>query len=435
MPKLSTRYVDSLEPRADKYIVWDEALPCFGIRLYPSGRRSYVIQYKVKRRTRRLTLGSHGALSTDAARRIAKIKLGEVAQGADPADLRRLEREGLTVRELCDRYMLDADLGLIPGKRRRPKKASTLQTDRSRIDAHIIPLLGTRLVKDIGRADVHQFMRDVATGKARRDKRTKPRGRSIVRGGLPTATRSVGLLGSLLSYAVRIGVIETNPVHGFTKPATQFRQRFLSPDEYRQLGQVLLAAERQGHSLTALTIIRALALSGCRRGEIEKLRWSEVDEERSCLRLADSKEGRSIRPVGAAALQLFAERRSLGSGEFVFEGDVPGKAFDGVPKVWMKTVRLKLPDVTPHVLRHSFASMANELGFTEATIAAMLGHAAGTTTSRYTHHLDAALVAAAERVSGHIAELMGARELEKARLEALFAKWSRAAPAFSIAAE
>ena len=125
MPKLSTRYVDSLEPRADKYIVWDEALPCFGIRLYPSGRRSYVIQYKVKRRTRRLTLGSHGALSTDAARRIAKIKLGEVAQGADPADLRRLEREGLTVRELCDRYMLDADLGLIPGTRRRPQKAST----------------------------------------------------------------------------------------------------------------------------------------------------------------------------------------------------------------------------------------------------------------------------------------------------------------------
>lgn len=433
MPKLSSRYVEALKPRDDKFFVWDEALPGFGVRLYPSGRRSYVIQYKVKRRTRRLTLGFHGELSADAARRIARIKLGEVAQGGDPADVRRLEREGLTMRELCDRYMMDAELGLIPGKRRRPKKASTIQTDRSRIGAHIIPLLGTHLVKDIGRPEVHQFMRDVATGKARRDRKTKPRGRSIVRGGLPTAARTVGLLGSLLSYAVRIGVIETNPVHGFTKPATEFRQRFLSPDEYRLLGDTLLAAEQSGHNRNALTIIRMLALTGCRRGEIERLRWEEVDEERSCFRFADSKEGRSIRPAGSAALRILADRKPENAKGYVFEGDVPGKAFDGVPKVWMKTVRLKLPDVTPHILRHSFASVANELGFTEATIAAMLGHAAGTTTGRYTHHLDAALVAAAERVSTHIAQLMGARELERARLRELFASWASASSSLSFA--
>lgn len=423
MSKLSTRLIDGLEPRADKYFVWDDALPGFGVRIYPSGRRSYVIQYKVKRRTRRLTLGHHGELNPEAARKLAKIKLGEVAHGGDPADVARAEREGMTVRQLCERYLLDAELGLIPGKRRRPKKASTIQTDRSRIEAHIIPLLGTRLVKEIGRPEVHQFMRDVATGKARRDMKTKPRGRSIVRGGLPTATRTVGLLGSLLSYAGRLGVIDNNPVHGFTKPSPQYRRRFLSPDEYRLLGEILLGAERAGHNKTALVIIRMLALTGCRRGEIEKLRWEEVDRDRSCFRFTDTKEGASTRPVGSAALRLLEDRRLADAADFIFEGDVPGKAFDGLPKVWMKTIRLKLPDVTPHVLRHSFASIANELGYTEATIAAMLGHAAGTTTGRYTHHLDSALVTAADRVAAHISDLMGARELERERLADLLRKW------------
>lgn len=435
MSKLSNRFVEGLQPRPEKYFVWDDALPCFGIRVYPTGRRSYLIQYRVKRRVRRLTLGSHGELGADEARRLARKKLGDVANGGDPADERRQEREGMTVRELCERYILDAELGLIPGKRRRPKKASTLATDKSRIGAHIIPLLGTRLVKDIDRAEVHQFMRDVATGKARRDQKTKPRGRSIVRGGLPTASRTVGLLGSLLSYAMRIGVIHSNPVHGFAKPATQFRSRFLSPDEYRLLGEILLTAERDGHNRTAITIIRVLALTGCRRGEVEKLRWEEVDDERGCFRLADSKEGRSIRPVGAAAFRLINERRPENACGYVFEGEVPGKAFDGLPKVWMKTVRKRLPDVTPHVLRHSFASMANELGFTEATIAAMLGHAAGTTTSRYTHHLDTALVAAAEKVSSHISDLLGARELQRARLTELFDGWNSQALALPYAAE
>jgi len=65
-----------------------------------------------------------------------------------------------------------------------------------------------------------------------------------------------------------------------------------------------------------------------------------------------------------------------------------------------------LPDVTPHVLRHSFASLADDLGYSEATIGAMLGHSGGGTTRGYIHKLDSALLAAADRVSEHIAKAM-----------------------------
>ena len=433
--RISKRSVDALKPETADYFAWDDELPGFGVRIYASGRRSYLVQYRVARRTRRITLGLHGALTPEEARRQAKIKLGEIAGGADPAETKKLDREGMTIRELCERYLVDAELGLVPGKRRLPKKPSTLASDRSRIDAHIVPLLGTRLVKELKRADIHQFLGDVARGKARRDRKTKPRGRSIVRGGLPTAARTVGLLGGILTYALRNGVIENNPVHGVPRPANRVRQRRLSELEYRTLGEALTTAEGDGHNRTALTIIRALALTGCRRGEIEKLRWEEVDEERSCFRLADTKEGRSIRPIGSEVFDILRARRPEKAKGYVFEGDVAGKAFDGLPKVWAKTIGHRLPGVTPHVLRHSFASMANDLGYTEATIAAILGHAAGTTTSRYVHHLDSVLIAAAQAVSLHVAGLMGRPEDERLEMLGLLKSWQVATSAWDIAAE
>jgi integrase len=432
--RLSKRSVDTLEPQSADYFAWDDELPGFGVRVYTSGRKTYIVQYRNIRRTRRITLGKHGPLTPDEARRLAKVHLGDIASGGDPAEERKTRRSGMTIRELCDRYLDDCELGLIPGKRRMPKKPSTIAADRSRIGAHILPLLGTRLVKEIGRAEVNEFMRDVANGKARRDLKTKPRGRSIVRGGLTTAGRTVGLLGGILTYAVRNGVIDHNPVRYIVKPAGRVRQRHLTEAEYRQLGGILRKAERDGHSPVALDMIRLLALTGCRRGEIEKLRWEEVDEERSCFRLADTKEGRSVRPVGKPVFDILSARRPEKARGCVFPGAVAGKPFDGLPKVWEKVVRPLFPDVTPHVLRHSFASMANDLGYTEATIAAMLGHAAGTTTSRYVHNVDSVLVTATDRVCQHVAGLLGGG-VQLDALAKLLNRWDREATQLPFAAE
>lgn len=407
MPKLTKRSVDQAETGKADYFIWDDDLQGFGLRVFTSGRRSYVVQYRAKGRTRRFTIGPHGVWTPETARKEARVLLGRVAQGDNPAEERELDHKAISVKELCQRYLEDAKAGLILGKKHRPKKESTIYTYEGRIKRHIVPLLGTRRVKDLTSADITRFMRDVASGRTKTTEKTGKHGKSIVRGGVGTGTRTLGLLGAILTYARENGIIETNPAHGIRKAADQKLNRRLSEDEYRLLGQLLSDADRNDQLATAAAMVRALALTGCRRGEIINLDWREVDAANSCLRLRDSKEGASVRPIGLPVVELIEARLGDAIAGAVFEGSVAGKSFVGFPKHWRKILAsTPLADVTPHVLRHSFASIANDLGFTESTIAALLGHAQGTITSRYIHSVDTSLIMAADTVAGYIQGLL-----------------------------
>jgi integrase len=304
MAKLTKRTVDAAERRSLDYFIWDDELAGFGLRVFQSGKRSYLVQYRVAGRTRRYTIGFHGAWTPEMARKQARILLGRIAQGENPAEERQLDAKAITVKELCGQYLTDAESGLVLGKGRRPKKASTLVVDKSRIHRHIIPLLGTRRIKDITQSDINRFIRDVMSGKTKVDVKTKVRGRAIVRGGAGTAARAVGLFGGILTYAIEHGIIEKNPVHGVRKPADRVKTRRLSEQDYRVLGKILDKAAADNRLGSAVSIVRLLALTGCRRGEGVNLKRTEVDAENSCLRLNDSKEGASIRPIGLPVLDL-----------------------------------------------------------------------------------------------------------------------------------
>jgi integrase len=407
MAKLSKRIVDQATPATKDYIIWDDEMPRFGLRVFASGRRSYLVQYRAHGRTRRFTIGPHGAWTADTARTQARILLGQIAKGDDPAERRHLDLRAITMKELCGRYLDDAKSGLILGKGRRPKKASTIYTDEGRLKRHIIPLLGNRKVSDFTSADVAQFIRDVATGKTRANLKTGKRGRAIVRGGIGAGTRTVGLLGAIFTYARENGIIEGNPVHGVRKAADQRRTRRLSEDEYRLLGQLLREASEDDQLRTAAALAKAIALTGCRRGEILNLVWPEVDKVHSCLRLQDSKEGSSVRPIGLAMIDMLEALRQNAAAGPVFPGTIAGKPLIGFPKHWHKILGgTPLAGVTPHVLRHSFASVANDLGFTESTVAALLGHTQGTVTSRYIHTVDTSLIMAADTVAAYIQGLL-----------------------------
>ena len=185
------------------------------------------------------------------------------------------------------------------------------------------------------------------------------------------ASRTIGLLGGILTYAIEAGIIETNPAHGIRKPKGNVRQRRLSEDEYRILGKMLAEASLQGKYATTIQVIRQIALTGCRRSEIINLKWSDVDFEHSCLRLSESKEGYSVRPVGLPVIEHREARLSENASGYVFPGCSDDNAFGALPNHWGQLVKgSALADITPHVLRHSFASIANDLGFTEVTIAA-----------------------------------------------------------------
>lgn len=409
MVKLTKRAVDSAVAESKDYVLWDDELPGFGLRIFPSGKRSYLIQYRCDGRSRRYTIGAHGVWTPETARREAKTQLGRVAQGEDPAEDRAELNKAMTMKELCELYMQDLRDGLILGKGGRPKKKSTVDIDLGRIERHVIPLIGSRRVKDLNKATLAKAMRDIMAGKTKAFIKThKLRGRANVRGGPGTAARTLGLIGGILTYAVDLGVIDSNPAHGIKRPKDNVRTRRLNDGEYRILGRMLKTASKNERYGPTIDIIHQIAMTGCRRGEIINLKWCDVDIEGSCLRLSDSKEGRSVRPIGLPVVEFLESRERGDIGTYVFPGPRgEDTSFGGLPNQWNEIFTgSPLEGVTPHILRHSFASLGNDLGFTEVTIAALMGHAKGSVTSRYIHVLDATLIAAADTLAGYICALL-----------------------------
>ncbi len=409
--RIGLREVRALGPDE---IVWDAgtgAVAGFGARRQKGTAVTYFVKYRTAdRRQRWQVIGRHGSPWTpEEARDRARRLLGVVKDGGDPATEKRATREAKTVAELCDLYLADAEAGRVLTRSKEPKKASTLSIDKGRVQRHIKPLLGSLTVAAVTRDDVEHFLHDVAEGRtAGKTKTAKRRGLARVTGGRTAATRAVGLLGAIFTYAVRRRMRPDNPAHGVERFADRKRERRLTDDEYAALGDALRKAEVEGIWPSAIAVARFLALTGWRSGEALGLRWSEVDLARRTVNLADTKTGRSIRPLAHAACDAL---RALprGADDRVFAAS-RGRAGTLLhfKKFWPRIARLGgLPsEITPHVLRHSLSSLAADLGYSEPTIAALVGHKGRSITSRYVHSADAVLLAAADAVANRTAELM-----------------------------
>lgn len=412
MTRLTKRVIDAVKPSfRNEQFRWDRELRGFGIRVKPSGTKTFLIQYRnAEGRTRRCVIGQFGVLTVEQARAIAKKKLASVMDGADPADERLAVRRGLTVAELCDWYLNEAEAGRLIGRLRRPIKASSLVGDRSRIEQHIKPLIGTRMVSQLKLADIERLQGDIAAGRTARLRQGARGGHTA--GGAGVAARAISTLRSLCNHARRLGVIETNPANGVRIMASQRLKRYLSAGEIRHLGKVMMQMEREGEHPTGIAAIRVMLLTGFRRMEVLAM-WKEwVQPDDNLVRFADTKSGPQIRVAGDAAMAVLEAQALRHASHFVFPADVGEGHFIGVVRVLERICsRAGLDGVTPHVLRHSFASIAAAQGFSELTISVLLGHAPRGVTQRYIH-LDTALVIAADQVSAEIARLLSGGELQ-----------------------
>jgi integrase len=390
-------------------IVWDHgsgSVTGFAARRQRSKAITYLLKYPAAAKDRWYKIGRHGAPWTpDLARTEAKRVLGEVARGEDPSSRKEAMRKAATVADLCEQYIEAAEEGRILTRRRLPKKASTIATDKGRVKRHIVPLLGNLKISAVTRQDIEDFRDAVTRGATAAQIKTGPRGLARVTGGYGTATRTVALLGEIFSYAVKRGLRTDNPVRGVETHAYKKRDRRVSTEEFAAIGRAL--GELPNAWPVALAGIKFLALSGWRRGEMLELCWAEIDLPRRTARLSDSKTGQSMRPLSEAACAVLVALPRLGPLVFPSSTD-PAKPMLGFRKIWLRLAKQAglPPDVSPHVFRHTFASIAGDLGFSELTIAMLIGHRKGSTTSRYVHHADAVLLAAADAVANEISKYM-----------------------------
>jgi integrase len=401
LPKITKRTVDGLKPDPGKKDVftWDAgdgAIKGFGVRMKPSGSAAYLVQYRNKEgRTRRLVLGKVGVLTPDEARELATDALRAAAKGGDPSAERRAIRNSITVAELCDLYLSEA-AGRI--------KASTLAMDKSRIETHVKPLIGRLTVRSLTTADIERMKADIIAGKTARPRKERGRGGKAT-GGVGVAARTVGMVGTILEHARQpLKLIRENPARGVRRPPDGRQRRFLSLPELRKLGETIRELEGPAENKAALAAIRLLLLTGFRRMEALALPAEWVDTRARCVRFGDTKSGAQLRPIGAKAVAVVEAQTKGNKSKWVFPASAGDNHFVGLPRVLARVcAKAKLAGVTVHVLRHTFAATAAEMGFSELTIAGLLGHSVPGVTARYAHVPDSALLSAADRVSARIA--------------------------------
>jgi len=383
--KIGHRELAKLGQRGE--IIWDGFLKGFGARK-SENCVSFILMYRNREgRQRFYTLGKYGSPWTPHTAREEAIRLLiQVKQGLDPASEKIDARRADTVEDLCTSYMEEAESGRLRIRGGREKKASTIDTDRSRIRCHIVPLLGRRSVAAVTQADVEKFLFQVADDS-----------------GKSGASRTVGLLGAIFQWAVKHKMRPDNPCRGVERFADKVRKRRLSDEEYAAIGNAIRAST-VWPSIPAAT--KFLILTGWRSGEALTLRRADVDFGRRTATLGDTKTGRSIRPLAHRAIEILRGVQMAGD---LFFPTPSGRKYraNNFGRMFRALIGDLPDDITPHVFRHSFASLANDLGITDATVAAMLGHSSGTMTSRYQHSADAVLLKEADRVADATAALMG----------------------------
>lgn len=389
MPKLSKSVVNKAKAQSAEYVIWDVAIPGFGLRVYPSGVKSYIFQYRNGQRTRKIVIGRHGAMTPHNARDKAVKFWNQVNDGGDPSADRYKLSDAITVSELCDLYLAEGC---------SHKKQSTLATDKGRIARHIKPLLGSMNVVDVSTDDVTKFMNDIISGKTAVDIKTKTRGRAIVTGGKGTALRTVGLLGGIFSFAIQKGVRADNPVHSVKKPKDRKMERFLTETELGILFQFLNDPSALVLNHNAIPAIKLLLLTGCRKSEILKMKWEYVDLTNNYLTLPDSKTGEKKVPLNDQSLQVLKTIPRIKGNPHVFTA-ANKKHFTGLQKCWEKIrAYLQMDDVRLHDLRHSFATILANQGASLLLIGKMLGHSDPKTTQIYAHLVDKEALKATQTV-------------------------------------
>jgi len=410
--RITKRTVDALKSNGSEFTVWDNAVTGFGVRVRTTGAKSYVVVYRAGSGrgapVRRYTIAAVGKIAPERARARAKVILGSVAHGHDPADQKTTERGMPTMAELADRFMAEH----VEVKR----KGRTAEFYRDILDRIVKPAIGTTKADKLNRLQVAKLHSSLSSTPFQ-------------------ANRVLAVVGSMYAFAGRAGIVpeNTNPARRIDKFKESRRERFLTGEELERLGGAIREAEtngipwtvdeskpnakhlpKSGNRLTkinpfAVAALRLLLFTGCRLREILHLRWEHVDLERGLLFLPDSKSGRKTVILNAPALTVLNDVQRVGP--YVVPGDDPERPRPDLKRPWdAVTKRAGLTGVRLHDLRHTYASFGAGGGLGLPIIGRLLGHTQAATTARYAHLDNDPLRRASEAIAGRIAAALDGKK-------------------------
>lgn len=384
MIKISKRTVEALEVRERDVDHFDDDLKGFGVRVRPSGRKTYFVMMRHKCVMRRFTIGSHGAVTAEAATLKAKQIISDLAIDKNPTAEQEAVRNSVTVRSLGERFIDE----YVPCH----LKPSTAGEYKRCVEIFINPEIGTMKLVSIERTDIakiHHQLRHIPY----------------------QANRVLGVLSIMFNLAESWNLLPafTNPCRGVKKYKEKKRERFLSREELGRLGEALRIEEEFAPS--AVACIRLLLLTGCRLGEIQTLKWSYLDLDTCLAFLPDSKTGRKTLYLGSVAVKLLRSIPRRQANPYVISGDVEGQHLTDMQKPWRRIRKLaELPNVRIHDLRHTFASSGVALGQGLPIIGKLLGHSQPQTTARYAHLAASPALEVADKISESLADLIEWKE-------------------------
>ena len=372
--RFTDRAIARLRPRTREYAVWDSLVAGLGVRVRPTGGRSYVLLEDAGGLTRRVSLGPVSLKSVAEARRECHARKAS----PEPRATGTPRQVAPLFRDFVEGAWKETHFG--------GYKPSTRKGVRSVLDRQLLPAFGSKPLDRITLAQVTQWFD--------RFSQTAP----------GNANHALDLLTQIINFAIARGHLDTNPARSVERNRRQALTRFLSRDEIARLHQVLDGQTRDSRREQA-DIIRLLLLTGCRRNEILRLRWSEVDRDR--LVLADGKTGPRIVPLNTPARRVL-ERRPCGGSPFVFPSPRdPARPRSRNLAFWYRARNeAGIEDVRLHDLRHTHASHAVMNGVPIPVVSRLLGHSDVRTTLRYAHLGDREIEQAAERVGQAIAALL-----------------------------
>jgi integrase len=377
---LTKRAIDSMTyqgKNGQRQVTWDDELPGFGVRVYPNGKKAFVLSYRIAGRKRLMTLGTYGQYTIDQARKLARKHSVDIDNGSDPLDARQKDAQGETMKNLCSAYV---------ERHAKPHKRTWGQ-DQRRINCHILPAWGNRKARSITGTDVAALHSKIG--------KTAPY----------EANRTLELISKMFELARRWSFVpkdQSNPAKDIDRYKEHQRDRWISPDELPRLAQAI-DAEPNVYVRMAFWLY---LLTGVRKSELLAAKWDDIDWQRQELRLGETKSGRvHYVPLSAPAMAILRDLPHLEGNPYILPGHVHGRALADINKPWERIRKAAgVEDVRLHDLRRTVGSWLAQSGNSLHLIGRVLNHSKQSTTAIYARfgqdHVRQALEEHAARLMG-----------------------------------